>query len=36
MATNKNKIDRDYIDSYAVKEFVTEELADKYFEDNGY
>ena len=33
MATNKNKIDRDYIDSYAVKEFVTEELADKYFED---
>ena len=33
MADNKNKIDRDYIDNYAVKEFVTEELADKYFGD---
>ncbi len=27
MATNKNNIDRDYIDSYAVKEFVTEEIS---------
>lgn len=30
---NKNNINRDYIDNYAVKEFVTNELADKYFED---
>ena len=30
---NKNNINRDYIDNYAVKEFATNELADKYFED---
>lgn len=30
---NKTTIDRDYIDNFSVKEFVTEEMVPKYFED---